>query len=65
MRTSLTWRAAQAWLRGYSDAKAGRPCEVPQLWSDYLDDYRRGYAVANERGGEPALDSRGIGACPA
>jgi hypothetical protein len=40
----LTWRAAMVWLRGYSDAREGKPESFPaQFDAEYEGDYARGY----------------------
>jgi len=66
MSTSLSWRAAHAWLRGYSDARAGKPQLAPdQLpFEDAEPHYSLGYI--NGSGGlnaEPAYDSSGAAQC--
>lgn len=42
----MEWRAAHAWLSGYSDALAERKNDPGPNWSGtYADDYARGYRV--------------------
>jgi hypothetical protein len=42
--TSLTWRAAQAWLAGYSDGLEGNPNATRAYWApDFAEDYDRGH----------------------
>lgn len=66
MSTSLSWRAAHHWLRGYSDAKAGRPdAQHDPLHAGYGDVYKRGYDVGSGVLPEPALASSGKGGCDA
>lgn len=40
--TSLTWRAAQAWLAGYSDGLEHGDQRTRTHWSDFDEDYMRG-----------------------
>ena len=44
-RSSLTWRAAQAWLAGYSDGLEHAEGLTRDTWYDagYAEDYARGY----------------------
>ena len=41
----MSWRAAHAWLRGYSDARAGKDTlgERNPFGPEYADAYTRGY----------------------
>ena len=51
--TSLTWRAAQAWLAGYSDGLEHGEGLTRDAWSpEYAEDYARGYdhGVAKREG---------------
>lgn len=63
--TSLSWRKAHAWLRGYSDGKAGRPQlaaeDVP--FPDGEPQYSLGYFVGAGGLDEPALDTSGAAQC--
>lgn len=38
----IDWRATLAWLRGYSDAKAGKESDLT-IWPDHKCEYGRGY----------------------
>lgn len=51
MTTHLTWRAAQAWLAGYSDALDAGSDPMRTTWDDagYVEDYDRGYAIGEHR----------------
>lgn len=57
MDTSLSWRAAHVWLRGYSDGKLGRRIDkLPDGWEPYTDFYDRGHDVGSDVGkDEPAF----------
>lgn len=63
MSTSLSWRKAHAWLRGYSDAKAGKPQlapdKIPFPFEDAEPHYSLGYAVGSGALNAPALSESG------
>jgi hypothetical protein len=43
----MSWREALAWLRGYSDALAGKD-EDTTIWPDYVDAYKRGHVSGSQ-----------------
>lgn len=47
--TSLSWRASQAWLAGYSDGLNGHDVTRPYWSPDYAEDYERGRRVGVQR----------------
>lgn len=68
MSTSLIWRSAHAWLRGYSDAKAGRPQlkpdELPWPVEVAEPQYSLGYVVGSGAlDAQPAYDTSGREQC--
>lgn len=67
MKTSLDWRGAHAWLRGYSDAKAGRPQlepgDLPFPWAEAEPHYTKGYLVGSGALDAPAFDTTGRAQC--
>lgn len=58
-KSSLTWRAAQAWLAGYSDALAGDSGASRPYWEpDYREDYDRGEAHGTAKANDAARTAR-------
>ena len=52
-RTSLSWRASQAWIAGYSDGLEGNLDATRAYWTpEYAEDYDRGqqHGVAKREG---------------
>lgn len=66
MTTSLSWRNAHAWLRGYSDAKAGKPQLAPDAipFPEGEPHYSLGYITGlGASNAEIAYDTSGRGQC--